>query len=154
YGYSGRRHFIDARRLPNDDGIWLVNTDTGQSHLLLSLAQLAQLSPRPCMSGAEHYLNHLEFSPSGEHLCFLHRWHVRGNSYSRLYTIRLDGTGLRCLADDDLVSHHSWFDNHHLLVWARRPGTGEHFYCFDIRAGVDALAIVGEGNLVQDGHPS
>ena len=154
YGYSARVRHIDARLLPDDDGIWGVDTATGKSTLLVSLSQLGKLAPRPCMSGAEHYINHLQFSPGGQSLAFLHRWHIDGSYYSRLYTMRADGSELRCVADSDLVSHYNWLDDQHILAWARQPGLGDHFYLYDISKTSSCPAILGESLLTEDGHPS
>jgi hypothetical protein len=154
YGYSARRAAVDTYHLPDDDGIWIVNIQTGASRLVLSLKQIAKLSPRSSMFRAEHYLNHLEFSPTGRRLCFLHRWHARGKYYSRLYTVCPDGNGLRCLADNDLVSHHTWLDDEHLLAWSRQGDSRDRFYLYDLSATSSELRALGEGTLLQDGHPS
>src|SRR5262249_3595002 len=154
YGYSARCRVVDASRISDDDGIWMVNLENGRSHLLLSLAQVVHFSPRSCMRGAEHYLNHLEFSPTGDHLCFVHRWHIRGSYYTRLYTMRVDGSDLRCLADTDLISHHAWLDGTHLLAWARQPHRGDHFFLFDTEDSANAPTVIAEEVLTEDGHPS
>jgi Tol biopolymer transport system component len=69
-----------------------------------------------------------------------------------LLTLNIDGSDLRCLADDDLVSHYDWRDEHQLLAWARQRGRGDGYFLFDDANG--AAQLIGQGVLTSDGHCS
>src|SRR5690606_16485691 len=69
---------------------------------------------------------------------------------TRLFTANADGTDLRCLAADGMVSHYSWRDDDHLLAWMRKSPVGDRYWLIDDRSA-DAV-VVGDGLLTRDGH--
>jgi Tol biopolymer transport system component len=56
--------------------------------------------------------------------------------------------------DDRMVSHYSWRDEHHLVVWGRTEKQGDRYYLVDVRDGT--WRVLGEDTFDQfgDGHPS
>ena len=91
-------------------------------------------------------------NPSGARFLFLYRWREGLFELTRLYTANMDGSGLACLAKDDLVSHTTWKSDQEILAWARQRGQGDHYYLF--RDPFGPVAVVGESELVEDGHPT
>ena len=77
YGYINIPDRTEGDRDPVDDGIWLMSLSAGKGELLHSLQKLSQVNPLPSMEGAEHYINHLSFNPSGQRFMFFHLW-VKG----------------------------------------------------------------------------
>jgi hypothetical protein len=153
YGYAGAADPWHAEPHPDEDGIRLVDLETGRSSLVVSLAQLAGLSPTPEMLEAYHWVNHIQVSPSGARFAFFHIWRVGKEGWAvRLYTCRLDGSELACLLDTGFVSHYDWMDEDRIFVWARLPGLGERFVVCDRRDG--SRHVVGQGVLTEDGHGS
>ncbi len=69
---------------------------------------------------------------------------------TRLMTANVDGTDLRCLADDGMASHFIWRDGDHLLAFARREPAGNRYWLLDDRTG--SATVVGDGQLTEDGH--
>lgn len=153
YGYPGGP---DDGQLdnpaPEDEGVWWLDLETGESRLVVSLAELAAYRPHSRMAGRPRYLNHLLFNPGGTRFIMLDRWMVGPGHLTRLYTASPDGPDLCLLADDDLVSHFDWYDSEHVLAWASVPGKGEHFFLF--RDLSDEVKVVGSDVLTQDGHCS
>ena len=57
---------------------------------------LAANKPDARFAGSHHWVNHLQFNPSGTRFLFLHRWRVFEKPWlTRLYTGKPDGTDLR-----------------------------------------------------------
>lgn len=153
YGYAGTAGPRAAQLHPEDDGIRLIDLETGRSRLIVSLAQLAGVSTKPEMRGVHHWVNHIQVSPSGKRFAFFHIWRVGKDGWAvRLYACRLDGSELTCLLDTGAVSHYDWMDENHLLAWARIPAMGESFVLCNRRDG--SRCVVGQGVLTEDGHCS
>jgi len=153
YGYAPEVNNFSADMEPTGDGIWKVDLLSGTTCLILSLEQLTTFQPRQDMRGAAHKVNHLLYSPGGERFAFMHRWIGPKGKFSRLYTANADGSDLRLLADDRMVSHYAWKDSGQLLAWARKEPWGDHYYLFEDPSGT--FRIIGEGvfDLHGDGHP-
>ncbi len=158
YGYAGIPDPWRDDLCPDDDGIYHLNLATGESHLVLSLAQVAALgSPDDTMSGGKHRFNHLQFSPDGSRFVFLHRWGIPGGVgggawRTRMFTANADGSDPFCVSEHRMISHFDWRDSTHLLAWARRDNIGNRYFLFRDRS--DEVSIVGEGVLTVDGHCS
>ena len=155
YGYAGVPDPWADRREPEDNGIYWMNLTTGAHRRILSIAEVAQFRRKASMDGVDHWLNHLQFNPDGTRFIFLHRWRrpEDGKWWTRLLTAAPDGSALRDVADDGMVSHFDWRDPAHLLAWAKQPGHGDHYYLFADRDG-SAGDIVGDSVLTTDGHCS
>jgi len=81
YGYQGIPDPYADQRAPRDGGIYRMDLDTGESELIVSIAEVAAISyEREDLSEATHYFNHLLVSPTGDRLIFLHRWRQPENS--------------------------------------------------------------------------
>ncbi|NQU45354.1 hypothetical protein HQ520_18900 [bacterium] len=154
YGYAATPVPRNLPPHPSDDGIRVMDLDTGESDLVLTYDHLARLQPRPEFPRSMHYINHLEFNPSADRFVFYHRWRnpETGRDKTRMFTARRDGSDLYCLSDHDFVSHYAWMDDRHLLAWAWHPSAGYRYYLFTDRT--HEIQILGENILTEDGHPS
>ncbi|PYZ95905.1 hypothetical protein CR205_16125 [Alteribacter lacisalsi] len=152
YGYeaaAGNRDMDLA-----SDGIWKHPLNSESFELIVSLAQLSVHEPAASMKGAVHHVNHVIPSPKGDRIAFVHRWTGSEGRFSRLYTCRHDGTALKLLFDDRMVSHFTWQDDDSLIVWGRTSKKGDRYYFVYAETGI--VQVLGEGILDQygDGHPS
>ncbi|MFO7957016.1 MAG: hypothetical protein R6X33_07925 [Candidatus Brocadiia bacterium] len=137
YGYEGLGDPWQDDPHPAEDGVYRVDLSTGESELIISLAQMADFHPRPDMDGAKHWFNHVQINTDGSRFAFLHRWHApEGPKWlTRLITAAPDGADVRLVADGDMVSHYDWRDTETILAWARQHETGDHYYLFNERTG-------------------
>ena len=135
YGYNPQVSNFSSDMSLGEDGLWRVNLETGESELILSLSQLRNYRPRTEMENARHRVNHAMFSPGGTRVVFMHRWTGSEGKFSRLYVTKRNGDELRLLMDDRMVSHYSWRDENHLVVWGRTEEFGDHYYLIDVRDG-------------------
>lgn len=130
YGYSG---IIDRNRRvkrPDDDGIWAVDLNTGESRLILSL-YLAKKYVGPdqpyshwldrWLKTYKYWFNHIKCSPDGRRFTVKYRYLIPrrrefwNDSLSHSLTCGRDGNECRYLVDK--ASHAMWKDNHHLYLW-------------------------------------
>lgn len=154
YGYSVTASNFSKNQPLEQDGVWRVDLASGQGKLIFDLAMLIAREKRPEMADSEHQVNHIIYSPQGTQFVFMHRWTgVRGR-FSRLYIANADGSNLRILMDDRMVSHYYWRDEDYLLAWARIKEVGDRYYLINVNTG--EWQIVGDSvlDLHGDGHPS
>jgi Tol biopolymer transport system component len=152
YGYDRGLGCKQFERFPNNDGIWKVNLETGASELILTLDRISQDDGSVGEEVSAAHFNHIMVNPSGTRFMFLYRYKRRKTEYTRLYTTNMDGSDLICLTKNSSISHATWKNDEEILVWARHKSFGEHYYLF--RDKSDHIKIVGEGILLEDGHPS
>ena len=177
-GYSAIGSDPELQIAPEDDGIFFMDIETGNSKLILSLRQLTEHQPVESMDRAIHWVTHLEVAPNAERFLFLHRWTERVEDETcflhRLYSVAADGSDLQLLectdhplpqlADDfdpDTVgtfdyekseyqiSHPAWKDDDSIIVWG--PHKDEiHYHLYDDKTGV--VEVVGADTLTENGH--
>jgi hypothetical protein len=153
YGYPGLTDLWLNDAEPKDDGLHLLDLATGNSQFILSVAQAAQWRRLPEMDGPVHRFNHVQFSPGGRRFACLHRWKTPQQEvgHTRLLTLNTDGSGLCCLADDRLVSHYDWRDEHRVLAWARQESE-DHYFLFE--ENTESALAIAPSVLTCDGHCS
>jgi len=151
YGYVGVRDDWQDQLAPNEDGITFLDLATGSHSLIVSLAQVAGIAPEASMENVAHWVNHLQFNPTGDRFAFLHRWGKGRDRRTRLFTARPDGTGLYLLEREGVVSHYDWMDARHILAWSRHCDEDHYHLYEDQSREVQAL---GADVLQTDGHCS
>ncbi len=153
YGYVGVPDQWADDLAPAADGIYHMDLQTGQSRLIVSIAQAVATEHEASMDGCSHWFNHLQFNPSGTRFLFLHRWAKPGqpHRHTRMFTANPDGSDLLLLAREGMVSHFDWRDDDHILAWSRHNGEN-HYHLYADRS--NHVEIVGGDVLDQDGHCS
>jgi len=152
YGYNNFPDKTENDPCPNNDGIWRMDLSSGERTLLLTLGTLAQINPLPSMAGAEHYINHLSFNPSGTRFLFFHLWLKNGKRFSRLFTCDLSGKNLYLLENEGIVSHYTWKTDNEILVFTYHNKLGSHYFLYTDKSS--SKEILGKEHLCGDGHPS
>ncbi len=126
YGYVpnrklGYQHIED---LPENDGLWIGDLQSKQVvGLLASIREIASCGEKSVRkTGFPHYVTHPMLNPRGDRIAFLHRYRVPdGGETTRLMSIGIDGSGLRCLAKG-FLSHFTWTSNEEIFIWgAHQP---------------------------------
>jgi hypothetical protein len=151
YGYGG--DFQDSRSnvpFPEDDGIFLINLETGEADLLVSYQQVADLVPAAA-EGEIAWFNHTLFSRKGSKIFWLSRQMDGNRRITTSFTVNRDGTDLRrCFPDDWAGSHFDWLNDDELMVTANYQGKQYAHVLFDI--GEQNYKRLGNGLLDYDGH--
>ena len=179
YGYRGGASLTRGKKAPPDAGIYRLNLETGESELIVSYEEVAQVPHLGRdVSDKWHYFNHLLVNPDGTRLLFLNRYrdfaltdemrtepdfydkYVRGEYTTRMFTAGLDGSDLYELDTGD-TSHIIWRDPEHVLAWTRgqdkkRPnedwpeGLAPGFWLLTDQT--EEAERVGEGVMTFNGH--
>lgn len=120
YGVPGTRSPSMDKPVPDDDGLWKLDLETGAVSLFLSVAEVAAHQPLSVPADIPHFLTHPLYSPSGSRIAFLHRFLTADRAtYTRLIVVDRDGSNMRVLAEEK-VSHFCWRGDDTILVWARQ----------------------------------
>lgn len=115
YGGNGRDPRINAS-FPEDDGLSLLDLETGKAKLIVSYAQMKNLVPEVPKEGLE-YINHVLFSRGGTKIFWLARATPKMNTVS--ITANKDGSNVqRCFPDGWGGSHFDWLNDNELMVTA------------------------------------
>lgn len=127
YGYSGIADKGANEIAPSDSGITVMDMQTKEVKLLVSVRQVAELGYDKVPSYGHHYLTHLCVSPDSKRIAFLHRFPMAdGGCMTRLMTIGADGSDLRCLASG-FLSHFDWKDSETLYIFGRANSSVDSF---------------------------
>lgn len=119
YGYTGIEDAGRGDAVPSESGITVMDMETRQVKLLVSVRQAAECGTSKLTVSGHHYLTHLCLNPSSTRLAFLHRYLMPdGGGMTRLMTIGVDGSGLRCIAQG-FLSHYDWKDDNTLYIFGR-----------------------------------
>jgi len=154
YGYAGPADPHASDLAPRDSGIFRVDLETGETELIVSLADVAKMGtiPGDPPSSIKHYFNHLLFSPDGSRFLFLHRWRFpNGRRRTRLLTANANGSDVRIVDDNGYTSHIIWRDPRHILVQSEQPSHGVANYLFEDKQQGE-IEVVGYGKLHPGGH--
>lgn len=153
YGYRSFDISIDWTNNDND-GIYFVDLNNNTHNLLLSMKDIINIHKKDSMDGAKHKVNHIMISPDGKKFMFLHRWFVGDRKFDSLMIADIDGKNLKCISDDDMVSHCFWYGNEKIFGFLRDKTHGDKYYMIDIET-LEKI-IVGEGVIDNfgDGHPN
>lgn len=112
YGYAGLADPWTSAAAPAEVGVQRIDLDSGEVTMLVSLAEILDMPFPGGFGEGKHWFNHLLVSPDGRRTIFLHRWQKpSGGWYTRMFTVGLDGSGLRELNPGaGMVSHFIWRD--------------------------------------------
>jgi hypothetical protein len=152
YGYRNLPDDSIGHPFPQNDGIWRIDMTSGKSELIIDLSRLAQFDSLPSMTNAQHYVNHISFSPSGDRFMFFHLWEVNGQRYNRLMTSNWSGDDLCILESEGTASHYSWKSETELLATIHFDKKRTRYILYT--DGSNNKTIIAPNLLNRDGHPS
>ncbi len=164
YGYTGLTDPYAGHDASDEDGIYLIDMETGKCKLIISLARLAEFDSLLPTIGTKNWVNHLLFSCDNNRFVFLHRWRRNRSVYStpttfvthftRMFTANIDGSDIYCLNDHDMTSHVDWRNKDQVLAFAHQFEVGNKYFLFADKS--DEVDIVGDEKLTPfyDGHCS
>ena len=155
YGYAGLSDPYADELYPAGDGVSVLDLATGREWLAVSMRDVYGLVGRPAeMASAKMWFNHTLLNPGETRFAFLVRWRATGESSWRtlMFTANPDGSRLRLLLGEGMVSHFDWRNDAEILAWTRSGDGGDHFYLVNDLTG--EYRIVGPELLTQDGHCS
>ncbi|MCK4956706.1 MAG: glycosyl transferase, partial [Candidatus Cloacimonetes bacterium] len=154
YAYKNKQTKIDWNN-NSDDGLYYVDLVKNKTKLLITLEDIIKLNYKETMNDAKHKFNHIMISPDGKKIMFMHRWFTKNNRrYDTLLVSNIDGSDIRIVADDDMVSHCFWYGNNNIFAYLRDENFGDKFYMINIDTA--QKKIIGKDLIdkLGDGHPT
>jgi len=119
-GYKGAMDWTEGILHPDDDGIFKVNTESGEGALLVSFRQLAQIirKSEPHVDELPLFINHTLWNREGDRLFFFARagW-TNNTKYPRInaaFVVNADGAGLKRL--NTFIGGHPEWDYGHRMI--------------------------------------
>jgi hypothetical protein len=151
YGYGGTGQETHSEiKFPADDGLFLVDLETGISKLLVSYAQMKEMVPSS-PDGNIAWINHALFSRKGSKIFWLCRQGEKEGWLTLAFTVNSDGSGLqRCFPDKWGGSHFDWLNDDELMITANWEGKQFSHVLFTV--GKQDFKRLGNGVLDYDGH--
>ena len=153
-GYTNHRSSRKLISSPDDDGLFAINLNTGKADLIVSLAQVANISLPKIYSDHLVWFNHVMFNTDGSRLLFFCRvLRTDGQRFlDSLWTVCPDGSELSLeISFKHKVSHYAWMNNHKILASTDILGSMQ-FVTFSVNQ--HNFRPFGRGVLPTDGHPS
>ena len=129
YGYYNRRDPWYDVPAPRDDGVVLVDMQTGKGRQIISYSQLDKIyNDSPALKGAKIVINHITFNRASDRFLFLVRNFTKDGQNWRtgLGTSDLEGNVYK-LRPYTYASHYFWKNDGKLLIYAD-CGEGEGLY--------------------------
>ncbi len=150
YGYVGVKDPWYDVATPEDDGVYLVDMETGKSSLLASIADMIALNPNPEFEGAKFVVNHITFNPAGDKYILLLRNIGREGMRWRSSLIVGDLKGnIQNLLPYTVLSHYHWRDDNTFIIFAR---IGDQMGFFVIDSTTGEYEYITEPTLKGDFH--
>jgi len=151
-GYANDMDPETLEPAPEDDGLLLLDLKSGESRLLLSIAEVIRASGYEEVKGELAWFNHILFNPAGTRILFFCRAKKEKGHYSSLWTVHPDGTGFQCqIPFNYKISHFAWRDARRILISSDFLGDMQFLEFTD---GEQDFRSFGQGVLPRDGHMS
>ncbi len=157
YGYPGAFDSTEHVKVPENDGIFLMDLHANTARLVISLKQITEQFYRSDMAETPGWFNHLLFSPDSRRFAFFHRWRTwkpdgRPSHVTHMFTANLDGSGIWPLNLEEMSSHYTWVNDHQLINFSNRYATGWQYYLYTDQS--HQTEIIAKDLFPGDGHCS
>lgn len=159
YGYAGLPDPFEREKHPADDGVYLVDMDTGEDKLVISLDTLYHIA-EPYFASEEEknykfVVNHINFNTDGSRFLMLFRGKKDGVSGWRTYTITANRDGSDpYLLLEDFSSHYHWYDADHVAIYSKTFQKHEFGLWMYTDRTHEAKRLDPRGTMPTDGHLS
>ncbi len=130
YGYAGYvDEYADIAR-PQEDGVFLVDMETGKARLLVNYVEIGNKSG--FAEDEKILVNHITFNTKSDKYCMLVR--NFGAWSTSLMVGDLEGN-VRTVLEKTYVSHYVWQDEKHLIVHCTTQGDEKNMYIINMDDG-------------------
>ena len=157
-GYAGAEDPNPNDPHPDNDGVYLMDLETGEAKLVVSIGEVFRRAVReyPVLAQRHMWFNHTVFNDSSTRFLFLARsWADQGRLDSAMFTANLDGSELRQVTPwGGAVSHFDWRNDREIVATYRVPAEGGPMKHILFTDGERDHRELGKGLLDFDGHAS
>jgi hypothetical protein len=154
-GYAGTVDPYPNEAHPKKDGVFLIDLETNQTKLILSIAEVYEYAVKdyPKLADRHMWFNHTDINPSGTKFLFLARSRDESNKIdSAMFTANIDGSDLRMVISfGHGVSHFGWRSDNEIVATMKDPVDNQSkHYLFPLEQ--KEPKIIGENFIIDDGH--
>ncbi|MBO5199840.1 MAG: hypothetical protein J6B93_01035 [Clostridia bacterium] len=126
YGYCQVKDPWFDVKAPEDDGLFLMDMETGETKMLSSYKQIKEQFYFEPNSNGKLVINHINFNTTGDRYVMLFRNFAEPGMWWRTELISGDLEGnLYQLTDFRLNSHYHWKNDKELLIWGGKPNDAD-----------------------------
>ena len=154
YGYfaSSVKKYDELPPL-SEDGIYKTTISKNKTTLLYSFESIIHTHYNDSMKQAQHQVNHIMISPDGSRFIFIHRWFSKGIKYHGLMVAGSDGSSLKCLIDNVMISHCTWKENEEIICYMEYKGMAG-YHKIDLNTNKIYPLTINNKVVIGDGHPN
>ena len=119
YGYAFPEDAFYYKNHDANDGVFLIDMETGRSKLVLSMQQIWDFSGSFFQKDEKMIINHITFNPDASRFVALVRnFPAPGQRHmTALITANRDGSDLYLLSDYGVQSHYYWLNNRDIVFY-------------------------------------
>lgn len=153
YGYPAIPDPYKEVNAPAEDGVWLMDMESGACRLLITYERIRETFPQLPYSDGKLLVNHITFNPSGNRFLFLLRnFPEPGAKWNTmLLTADLEGNMYK-LTDYCVNSHYHWKNDREILI-VTSAKTENTTYCLYLFEDLTEKAVrLPEPNPTDDIH--
>ena len=136
YGYAAAIDEFESEKAPEKDGVYLLNTITGESKLIISYSELAKTFPQKPFTDDKLVINHVTFNPSASKFIMLFRNQPQpgGKRGTQLLVVNVADKTVQKMTDYQVNSHYSWKNDNEFMIWSLLE-EGKGIYFFNVLTG-------------------
>ena len=155
-GYAGIEDPNPENPHPDNDGVFLLDLETGDTKLTVSIKQVYDIikDQHPELAKEHMWFNHVVFNKSDSRFFFLARTRKKGAGLETgMFTVNIDGSDLRqVIPYGKSVSHFDWRNDREIIATFKLDGDKRVHVLFT--DGLEDYKRLGDGCLDFDGHCS
>ncbi len=106
--------------LHEDDGIYSIDLNNGDSRTIIRTTDIARCYGSVSKDWNQHWLEHLLWNKSGNKFAFLYRFGNNNSFCTRVFTADASGKNLQMLSDLYDYSHMGWRSDTQFAIYAKR----------------------------------
>ncbi len=151
YGYAEPGDHFYHQKHSSEDGVFLMDMQTGKSKLVLSMQEIWDFSGSFFGKDEKMIINHITFNTDASRFLMLVRNFPPAGSPHKtaLITANRDGSDMYLLSDYGIQSHYFWMDPTHLVIY----NDGKELDCTSAVCNNYILTDkTHEGTLMADGY--
>lgn len=168
YGYSEVPDPYFDIKAPKEDGVFLMNMETGEYKLIINYADIIKQFPREPYTDCKLVVNHITFNPSGTRFLFLLRNFREGNAMWNTQLLTSDLEGNMCSLSDYISnSHYNWKNDKQILIVTSYTGNTRDNLCLrddftgdtvmydlpELHEDIHCLYSPNQRYIIGDGYP-
>ncbi len=155
-GYAGVSDPFPDQAHPEEDGVFLMDLESGKTKLVVSIREVFERSvgQHPVLANRHMWFNHTVINPSSTRFLFLARSKdpKNGGLDSAMFTASMDGSDLKMVIPfGSRVSHFGWRNDEEIIATFYLEGRKEMNHILFNDKNPD-YRIVGEDIILDNGH--